>query len=141
MTPARDAAVGDVIPVFTRETDLANWNRYAAVNDEFIPMHMDDAAGREAGYPTAFGMGNLQIAYLHNMLRDWLDGSGRIVRVACSFRAANTRGQIVSAHGVVTEVRDVDGERLVELDVWTDTQDGTRLAPGTATVAVAVAQR
>jgi len=42
---------------------------------------MDDEAGRAAGHPTAIGMGNLQWAYLHNLLRGWLGGRGRIVRV------------------------------------------------------------
>lgn len=30
------------IPPYVRTTGLANWNRYAAVNDELILIHMDD---------------------------------------------------------------------------------------------------
>jgi acyl dehydratase len=132
---ASDIKVGETIPVFTRATGLENWNRYAAVNDEFIPMHMDDEAGREAGYPAAFGMGNLQLAYLHNMLRDWIGERGRIARIELSFRAPNLKGQEITARGVVAAVREEHGERLVDLEVWTETPDGTRLAPGSATVA------
>jgi acyl dehydratase len=135
---ARDAAVGDEIPVFTRATGLENWNRYAAVNDEFIPIHMDDEAGKAAGYPGAFGMGNLQIAYIHNMLREWIGSDGRILKVTCSFRAPNLKGQTITAHGKVTSVSGEGGERLIELDVWTDLEDGSQLAPGTATVAVSL---
>ena len=41
---------------------------------------MDDEAGHDAGYPGAFGMGNLQLAYLHLLLRECLAVSGgRIV--------------------------------------------------------------
>lgn len=133
-SPARNAAVGDELPTFVRETGFANWNRYAAINDEFVPIHMDDDAGRAAGYPTAFGMGNLQWAYLHNMIRDWLGGDGRIVRIGCQFRSPNTKGMTVTANGKVTAVDDVDGERVVTLDIWTQDQDGNKLAPGTATV-------
>ncbi len=64
-----ELTVGTEIPVFQRATGLQNWNRYAAVNDEFVDIHMDDEAGRAAGFPTAFGMGNLQWSYLHSMLR------------------------------------------------------------------------
>ena len=32
-------------------------------------------------------------------------------------------------------VREENGERVVGLDVWTETEDDTLLAPGTATVA------
>ena len=129
-------AVGEEIPVFTRTTGFANWNRYAAVNDEFVPIHMDDDAGRAAGMAGAFGMGNLQWAYLHNVVRDWLGDRGRIVRMDCQFRAVNIKGQIVSAHGRVESVRERADELLVELRVWTEDQDGNQLAPGTCTVVV-----
>jgi acyl dehydratase len=134
MSQAKTPAVGDELPSFTRTTGFANWNRYAAVNDEFVPIHMDDEAGRAAGYPTAFGMGNLQWSYLHNVVRDWLGGHGRIVRLGCQFRAANTKGMTVTAHGVVTAIRDDGGKRMADLDIWTEDQDGSKLAPGTATV-------
>ena len=81
--------VGDALEPFVRETGLANWNRYAAVNDEFVPIHMDDEAGRAAGYPTAFGMGNLQWAFLHNLLRRITGDDGRIVSVTCRLARSN----------------------------------------------------
>ena len=129
-------AVGDELPAFTRTTGFANWNRYAAVNDEFVPIHMDDEAGRAAGMDGAFGMGNLQWAYLHNVVRDWLGDRGRIVRMDCQFRAVNTKGQTVTARGRVESVHERATDLLVELRVWTEDQDGNPLAPGTCTVIV-----
>src|SRR3978361_1448213 len=99
MTDTADVAVGDELPPFTRVTGFANWNRYAAVNDEFVPIHMDDEAGKAAGYPTAFGMGNLQWSYLHNVIREWGGADVRILKIACQFRAPNVKGQEVTAHG------------------------------------------
>jgi acyl dehydratase len=138
MPNAKDIKVGDELPAFERTTGFHNWNRFAAVNDEFVPIHMDDEAGQAAGYPSAFGMGNLQWAYLHNLLRQWLGDDGRILNVSCQFRSANVKGQVVTAHGIVTAVRDEGAERIVELDVWTEEQNGTKLAPGVATVAIAL---
>ncbi len=134
MTTKLSPAVGDTLPEFTRTTDFANWNRYAAVNDEFVPIHMDDEAGRAAGYSGAFGMGNLQWAYLHNLVRSWLGDTGRIVSIRCRFRAVNTRGMTVTARGTVTAVRVEDGVRLVDLDVWTEDQESNKIAPGKAVV-------
>jgi acyl dehydratase len=136
MPNPRDIKVGDELPVFQRATGFHHWNRFAAVNDEFVPIHMDDEAGQAAGYPSAFGMGNLQWAYLHNLLRQWLGDDGRILSVNCQFRSANIKGQVVTAHGTVTAVRDEGTERIVDLDVWTEEQNGTKLAPGQATVAI-----
>jgi acyl dehydratase len=131
-----ELAVGAEIPVFQRATGLQNWNRYAAVNDEFVDIHMDDEAGRAAGFATAFGMGNLQWSYLHSMLRDWIGDSGRIVRLNCQFRSPNIRNQVVTAHGKITAIRDQGTETMVDLDVWTENDSGQAMAPGSAIVAV-----
>lgn len=40
----------------------------------------------------------------------------------------------VCARGRVTAVRVEDGVRLVDLDVWTEDQDGNQIAPGKAVV-------
>jgi acyl dehydratase len=135
-SPAGDArvAIGDELPPLRRETGFGNWNRFAAVNDEFVPIHMDDEAGREAGQPSAIGMGNLQWSYLHNLLRDWLGGHGRISRLRAQFRGVNTKGMTVTARGVVTGLEVVDGVRTATLDVWTEDQDGNKLVRGEAEV-------
>jgi acyl dehydratase len=131
----RTAKVGDRLPPFVRSPGLEHWNRYAAVNDEFVPIHMDDEAGRAAGYPSAFGMGNLQWSYLHNLLRGWLGEAGDIERVSLQFRAPNIKGQTLTANGAVTAVRDGEGgERALDLEIWVEDQTGARLAPGRATV-------
>jgi acyl dehydratase len=131
-----ELTVGAEIPTFERATGLQNWNRYAAVNDEFVDFHMDDEAGRAAGFPTAFGMGNLQWSYLHSLLRAWIGDEGRILKLSCQFRSPNIRNQIVTAHGRITAVRDEGAETVVDLEVWTQNDSGQPMAPGTATVAI-----
>jgi hypothetical protein len=126
--------VGDEIPPFARETGLANWNRFAAVNDEFASIHMDDEAAKSAGQPGAIGMGNLQWSYLHVLLRRWLQGRGRVVRIICEFRAPNRKGQLVVAHGRISGVSKQAGTTVVDLELWT-TGDGNVLSRGQATVA------
>ncbi|MBY6687780.1 hypothetical protein HQ305_21400 [Rhodococcus sp. BP-149] len=129
-----EVAVGQSVPPFERTTGFANWNRFAAVNHEFVDIHMDDEAGRAAGYDSAFGMGNLLWSYLHCMLRDWIGDAGRIREVRCQFRSPNTKGMKLTAGGTVTAVRDDAGRRLVDLDIWISDSNGTVLTPGSATV-------
>jgi acyl dehydratase len=130
--------VGTELTPFVRTTGFHNWNRYAAVNDEFVPIHMDDEAGRAQGFPGAFGMGNLMWSYLHDLLRNWMGDDGRIVSMSCSFRAPNNRGMTIEARGTVTAVREEGGETLVDLDLAVVDHDApdTVLVPATATVAL-----
>lgn len=127
-------AVGDTVPPLVRTTDLAHWNRYAAVNDEFIPIHMDDADAQKVGQPAAFGMGNLRIAYLHNALSAWLGDAGDIVEFACQFRGMNFKGDTLTASATVTGTETRDGARLAHLALSVVNQDGVDTTPGTATV-------
>lgn len=129
-----DVKVGDELTVFSRETGLENWNRYAAVNDEFVPIHMDDRAGQAAGYPAAFGMGNLQWAFFHNALREWLGGRGEIRSLSCQFRSPNLKGMTISVKGQVAEVVPGDDGIVVTFNLRTESEDGNTLAPATAVV-------
>jgi acyl dehydratase len=130
--------VGASVPPWVRTAGLHLWNRYAAVNDEFVGIHMDDEAGRAAGNPGAFGMGNLIWAWLHNMLQDWLGERGRVEHVECRFRAPSLKGNVITCSGVVTE-REVqpDGSTLLHLTLSADREEGDQLASAKATVRLA----
>ena len=130
--------IGDQIPAFVRTTHFAEWNRYAAVNDEFIPIHMDDEAGRAAGNDAgAFGMGNLRLAYLVNMLRAWIGEDGEIRTLTAKYRAMNQKGDELRSVGEVVGKEIVDGVALVHLKVDVVNQNGESTTPGAATVALA----
>src|SRR5947209_2601626 len=135
MTSAMQVTIGQELR-FERMASFQHWNRYAAVNDEFVDIHMDSRAGQQAGYPGAFAMGNLQYSYMHCMLRNWIGDEGRIVHVECQFRAPNLNDLRVIVHGTVTAIREEDGETLVDLDLLSENEEGTVMAPGKATVAL-----
>jgi acyl dehydratase len=126
------SSIESSVPPFIRTTGLQNWNRYAAVNDEFIDIHMDDEAARAVGMPGVFGMGNLRISYLHNMLRDWVGTSGDISEFRCEFRGINLKGDTLTAHATVTEF----GDQKATLELGVTNQDGVETTPSRATVVI-----
>ena len=138
MRPGPEGAqlvIGFVLTPFERGSGFHQWNRYAAVNDEFQDIHMDDDVGRAAGFDSAIGMGNLQFAYIHNLLREFGGEECRVIRLSCQFRKPSVKGDTVSAHGVITAI--VPGpEVLIDLDVWTENRSAEPLARGTATIAI-----
>src|ERR1700753_1245276 len=111
-----EVKVGDSLPEFIRTTNFMNWNRYAAVNDEFVYIHMDDEAGRAAlNEQGAFGMGNLRYAYIVNALQDWIGAEATIREIACQFRAINQKHDVLTVIGKVTDKKTDDGEHCVFL--------------------------
>jgi acyl dehydratase len=130
-----DLKVGDEMPGWARTTGFMEWNRYAAVNDEFVPFHMDDEAGRAAkNEKGAFGMGNLRYAYLVNGLRDWIGDEAEIREIGCQYRAINQKGDTLTVWGKVTEKKVENGENLVRLDMNVLNQDGQATCPGHAVI-------
>lgn len=132
-----DVNVGDTVPEWSRQTDFMHWNRYAAVNDEFIPIHMDDEAGRKAlNEQGAFGMGNLRYAYIVNALQSWIGDEAQIREIGCEFRAINQKNDVLTVVGTVTEKRVTDGEHQLLLDIDVVNQDGKKTCPGHAVLVV-----
>ncbi|MBK7948271.1 MAG: MaoC family dehydratase N-terminal domain-containing protein [Deltaproteobacteria bacterium] len=124
---------GDVLPVFERTTGFGEWNRYAAVNDEFIDVHMSAEAARAAGQPDIFGMGNLRIAYVHNAIDGWLAGAGDIAEFGCQFRALNFLNDCLATKLVVSGKEERDGLLLVAFDADVVNQSGAATMPASAT--------
>jgi len=132
-----DVSVGDTLPAWSRKTDFMNWNRYAAVNDEFIYIHMDDEAGRKAlNEQGAFGMGNLRYAYIVNALQAWIGDEAEVREIGCQFRAINQKNDVLTVVGTVTATEVVDGEHRVTLDIDVVNQNGDPTCPGHAVVVV-----
>ena len=130
-----DINVGDEMPTWSRKTDFMSWNRYAAVNDEFVYIHMDDEAGRAAlNEQGAFGMGNLRWAYIVNALREWIGDEAEIREIGCQFRAINQKNDVLTVVGTIKEKKVEDGENRVYLDVNVKNQDGQDTCPGHAIV-------
>jgi len=130
-----DVKVGDEIPAWSRTTDFMSWNRYAAVNDEFVYIHMDDEAGRAAlNEQGAFGMGNLRYTYMLDALRDWIGDEAEIRECGVQFRAINQKNDTLTVSGKITEVKVEDGENRVYLDMNVVNQNGDGTCPGHAVV-------
>ncbi|TET94607.1 MAG: hypothetical protein E3J29_08070 [Dehalococcoidia bacterium] len=81
-------------------------------------------------------LGGLTHALLGRMLREWVGHEGRVKRVACQYRGMDMVDKDVICKSVVTGKRTENGENLVDLEVWTETAEGQKTTPGTATVAL-----
>ncbi|MCC6237318.1 MAG: hypothetical protein IT299_07070 [Dehalococcoidia bacterium] len=128
-----DVKVGDEMPRWSRQTDFMHWNRYAAVNDEFVYIHMDDEAGKAAlNEQGAFGMGNLRYTYILNALRDWIGDEAEIRECGVQFRAINQKNDILTVQGKVTDKKVEDGEHRVYLDINVVNQNGDGTCPAHA---------
>src|SRR5262245_65717798 len=95
---------------------------------------MSADAAQAAGQPDVFGMGNLRIAYAHNLLHDWLDGRGDVAEFGCQFRGLNFRGDELTTWGRVTALEPRGGLQCADVEIGVLNQAGDETMPATATV-------
>ena len=121
-----------VKPAITRETLKA----YGPAAGDPNPMHVDDEFAKNAGYPGVFAHGMLSMGYLGEFLHRAAGGVANVRKFRARFAKLTWPGDVVSCKGTVTAVRDDGGTKLVDCEIWTETQSGEKKVVGTATLAL-----
>jgi hypothetical protein len=78
--------------------------------------------------------GRLKIAFLVQMLTDWIGDEGKLKKLACQHRGMDLPAVDMKCKGKVTNKYVTDGEHCVECEIWTENPEGRKTAPGTATL-------
>jgi acyl dehydratase len=134
-----DVVVGTHIPPRVVErVGSAEMKTMAALLQDPNPIHWDSASTRALGMgERVVNQGPINMAYVMNALVSWAgDDPSRLRAITLRFMANVFEGDSVEAGGTVTGVRDVNGERLADCDVWLDVTGGPRALAGTAVVAL-----
>jgi acyl dehydratase len=132
---AATVAVGTELPTLVKPAITKDTLKvYGPAAGDPNPMHVDDEFAKNAGYPGVFAHGMLSMGYLGEFLHQAAGGVAHIRKFRARFAKLTWPGDIVSCKGVVTAVRTEGGTKLVDCDIWTETQTGERKVTGSATL-------
>ena len=118
-------------PQLTR-TDLV---MYAGASGDFNPMHTDEVTAKASGLPSVFGHGMFSMGLLGTALTDYV-GVGNLKSYKVRFTKQTWPDEELTTKIVVKATREVDGEKLVDLECSLANGDGEVKVAGEA-VAVA----
>lgn len=93
-------------------------------------------AQKRRNMPGQFDFGPQRVCWLSQIVTDWMGDDGVLKKLHASIRHPNVVGDTNTVHGKVTRKFEVDGERLVEVQVRNENQSGLATALGTAIVAL-----
>ena len=122
LAPGRSAAFG------------INANVFAGANREWGQYHMDRDFARSVGLEDVLVLESLKMAYVANMLEDWVGENGWIQRIALAYPGLDRLGDTLSARGRVDRRYEQDAAAYADCSVWIENQNGERGTVGTATV-------
>ena len=109
---------------------------YAGTSGDYNPLHSDDLYTKEiAGYPGVFAHGMLSMGLTGKMLTNFV-GDGRLKKYGVRFTTQVWPGDSLTAKATVVEIRDEDGDTVVDLELATVNQDGKTVVTGSATARV-----
>ena len=107
--------------------------QYAGASGAPHPVHSDETFVTEvAGYPTVFAHGMLTMGMTGRMVTNYV-GDGRLTYYGVRFVNQVWPGDTLTARAEVAEVREENGETLVDLAISTTNQDEKFVLTGNAT--------
>lgn len=127
---------GMSIPELKKNCSTQQLVLWAAASGDFYQIHYDKDFAKNTGLTDIIVHGALKHAFLGQLLHDWLGHNGKIVRFGCSYRGMDYPNQDILCRGIVTRKYEQDGQKRVDLEIWTENPEGKKTTPGTATVII-----
>ena len=128
--------VGDALPAFETEAiSRLTLALYCGASGDHNPIHVDTDFAKAAGVGDVFAHGMLSMAYLGQLLTNWVPQSA-LREYGVRFVAITQVGAQVRCAGRVTEKFEQDGERRVRVELSTTDQNGQTKLSGDAVIAL-----
>ena len=96
--------------------------------------HIDEEIAHEIGMPGPYDQGWMRANWMGHLVTNWAGDDAFVRKLAVRLSVPNLVGDLTWCRGVVTGKRTEDGEHLVDLSCWGETQRGERNTTATATV-------
>jgi len=113
--------------------------KLASPNENNVPeppvrVHWDQGFAQRVGAPGAYDFGPERVAWMSQMLTDWVGDDGFVHRMQARIRRHNVVGDALWCGGKITGKRVEDGRHLVDCDIWGHDQNDRLSIEGSATV-------
>jgi len=99
-----------------------------------VVFHISDRMSHVMGYPLATIFGGFGEAWTSQIVTDWAGDHAFVKRLSHQMRRASFEGDLITVKGHVVRKYIENGEHLVDIEMWTENQNGVVLVPSKATV-------
>lgn len=125
---------GDALPELHRKPNVSLLVKYAAGSGDFNPLHYDPKSSPAKAADSIIVHGRFKYALLGELVSNWLGHQGRIKKISCQYFGMDYPDRELLCKGKVLRKWEEGGEKLAELRVWTEDEEGKRTTPGMVVV-------
>ena len=126
---------GDVLPELPKQPGVTQLVKYAAGGGDFNPLHHDYNCEYAKALGSILVHGKFKYAALGELVSNWLEHQGRVKTISCRYRGMDYPDKKFLCKGTVARKWEEAGEKLVELTLLTEDEEGKKTTTGTAIVA------
>ena len=110
--------------------------QYAGSSGDYNPLHKDEVfTTKIAGYPSVFAHGMLTMGMTGKMITNYV-GDGTLKKYGVRFTSQVWPGDTLESEAKIVDIREENGENLVDLEIVTTNQDGVAVITGSATAKI-----
>jgi acyl dehydratase len=110
--------------------------KYAGASGDYYQIHYDKDFALANGLPGVIVHGWLALAFLGQMLTDWMGEKGVLVKLSGSYRGINRVNEDIICNGKITKKYMEDDKHLARIEIWVENPQGDKTVTGTAVVAL-----
>jgi acyl dehydratase len=131
-----DVREGESLPPLAKRPTQRHLVMYAGASGNYLEYHYDREYAARLGMPGVILHGNLKIAYLGQLVTDWIGAHGTVLKLAARIEGMDLLGDTCVAKGTVTTKVIDRGVGKVGFDLELYAPDGRRTVTGTAIAAL-----
>jgi len=112
---------------------------FSVMNELGVPdtpeaVHWDNGLALSIGAPGPYDFGPERVAWLGNLMTNWMGDDGFLKKIRAEVRRFNLVGDVTWCKGTVKNKRMDGKDCLVDCDIWGENQRGEKTMVGEATV-------
>ena len=129
-----DIEAGSELPALVKFPTTMQLVKYAGASGDYYQIHYDKDFAVSTGLPGVIVHGWLALAFLGQMVTDWLGERGTLVKLNGSYRGMNRVAEDIICNGRVTKKYTEDGQNYARLEIWAENPAGEKTVTGNALV-------
>ena len=131
-----DIIEGADVPGLVKYPTTMQLVKYASASGDYYQIHYDKDFALSQGLPGLIVHGWLALAFLGQMVTDWIGEGGLLLKLNGSYRGMNNVHEDLICNGKVTKKYVENGKNCARLEIWVENPKGDKTVTGNAVIAL-----